>query len=888
MDLKRSFDINAATVLVLVGTGLWLSGGCTGFDFTQERYYCDQTHYCAAGWTCDTQKHVCVPRQSLKDIGQPDPGRDSGPGDIADMFADGEACTPNCAGKECGDDGCGGSCGKCGEHQGCKDGKCVDMPLCGNHVCDQDESCDTCPADCGCPVGRTCYDGKCCTPGATGCISAAGEDWDGDGVPNQWEMDHCKNEECKDYAIRHSEVFPEGFKLGNGKPVTHPYNKEPCCPLSLKDKTGMNVPCQCDLNCDGVIKWCDPNDHDSDGYTPAQGDCNDKDPTVYPGAPEKCGEDRACTGKKLDCTGMTDADHDGWPNTVDCNDHDPAVHPWARERCDGVDDDCNGYVDDTNPDASDQSCHTWKGKVYPDGPTCKPGVDVCLHVPQQQTKVTCMGAVGPTTEICNELDDDCDGETDEGFDLKTDINNCGKCGVACTNKHGQTQCKDGACLPVCDDGFGDCDWKPSNGCESKLSEVTQCGSCDQQTPCPDGFFCNQGICIQKYPLGHKCEWPGQCQDGTDKQPHCTDEGLCCDTLCDGPCRACVDGTCTPRQDHSMPEKAGACNGALCNANGECMKSCTTDQDCESGYICAGAAADTKHCIQPLKLGDDCTKLGAAACVSGFCQDGHCCESACDGTCKKCDSSGRCLTVKMGPDPDTCTNGKSCDALGNCKTMDGGACQRTEDCLSGACKDDYDGDGKFCASVYSCVHDGTVYNNDQVVGCIDGHHSRYCNGGVWDSKDCGSNRCVVGDNGHTYYHLIGCAEGDNHTLDYCYDRRKDPDNSQEYCAACFDATHWMGNACCGDDPGECITNPRAGGSCCYQGNVVPSDTVVGGSVLCLDGLLYACNTQPTDCPCCITSDTCTTEGLRQCCDGVWQAQDKCASQCLSSESESSSE
>ena len=33
-------------------------------------------------------------------------------------------CSPSCAGKECGDDGCGGSCGKCGTKENCENGKC--------------------------------------------------------------------------------------------------------------------------------------------------------------------------------------------------------------------------------------------------------------------------------------------------------------------------------------------------------------------------------------------------------------------------------------------------------------------------------------------------------------------------------------------------------------------------------------------------------------------------------------------------------------------------------------------------------------------------------------------------------------------------------------------
>ena len=52
-------------------------------------------------------------------------------------------------------------------------------------------------------------------------------------------------------------------------------------------------------------------------------------------------------------------------------------------------------------------------------------------------------AVNPgTVEVCNDADDDCDGELDEGFNLETDAQNCGACAVACA---GSEQCVGGVC-----------------------------------------------------------------------------------------------------------------------------------------------------------------------------------------------------------------------------------------------------------------------------------------------------------------------------------------------------------------------------------------------------------------------------------------------------------
>ncbi|MBX2802058.1 MAG: hypothetical protein KTR31_30535 [Myxococcales bacterium] len=130
-------------------------------------------------------------------------------------------------------------------------------------------------------------------------------------------------------------------------------------------------------------------DEDGDGFSEADGDCDDGNPYVNPAA------DEVCDGVDTDCNGNlpaneADDDDDGWPVCAgDCDDGNADTYPGATEICDGLDNDCNKIV----PDKADQDgdgrsicdgdCDDTEGAVYP-------------------------GA----EEICDELDNDCDGGVD--------------------------------------------------------------------------------------------------------------------------------------------------------------------------------------------------------------------------------------------------------------------------------------------------------------------------------------------------------------------------------------------------------------------------------------------------------------------------------------------
>jgi formylglycine-generating enzyme required for sulfatase activity len=107
-----------------------------------------------------------------------------------------------------------------------------------------------------------------------------------------------------------------------------------------------------DTNCDGT----DGLDNDGDGYVVLTGDCNDSDATEYPGAAELCnGEVEDCGGTlpadEVDSDGDGYVECAGWTgdpsvSSGDCGPADGGTYPGAIEQCSGIDNDCNGTVDD--------------------------------------------------------------------------------------------------------------------------------------------------------------------------------------------------------------------------------------------------------------------------------------------------------------------------------------------------------------------------------------------------------------------------------------------------------------------------------------------------------------------------------------------------------------
>ncbi len=176
------------------------------------------------------------------------------------------------------------------------------------------------------------------------------------------------------------------------------------------------------------------------GTVASSDDCDDLNSAIYPAAPERCNSlDDDCDaavdeGGSLDpADWYLDLDADGFgdpgtllttctpptgyvANNLDCDDSDPAVHPTTEELCNGVDDDCDGLTDeDTATDVN-----TWYADLDDDsfGDADTP-LESCTgpagYVLDASDCDDNEAAVFPgAIELCNLIDDDCDGAVDTG------------------------------------------------------------------------------------------------------------------------------------------------------------------------------------------------------------------------------------------------------------------------------------------------------------------------------------------------------------------------------------------------------------------------------------------------------------------------------------------
>ncbi len=135
----------------------------------------------------------------------------------------------------------------------------------------------------------------------------------------------------------------------------------------------------------------------------------------------------------------------------DCAPGDVTIHPGAAEVCDGIDNNCDGLVDDTDPNLGAPCGGRERGE-------CRKGVLVCTD-----GALVCEGNVEPTPEVCDGLDNDCDGNVDNGVPGTgarcgvTDVGACRTGIVLCTNNELVCTGSIDPAPEVCDGLDNDCD-----------------------------------------------------------------------------------------------------------------------------------------------------------------------------------------------------------------------------------------------------------------------------------------------------------------------------------------------------------------------------------------------------------------------------------------------
>jgi hypothetical protein len=431
--------------------------------------------------------------------------------------------------------------------------------------------------------------------------------------------------------------------------------------------------------------------------------------------------------------------------------------------------------------------------------TCQ-GKRVCT-----EDGLTDCDAPEPAEETCNGLDDDCNGDVDEGDVVEG--------------------------IGVCDDG-NECTADQclgADGCENVLLSE---GECKDGDPCTVADHCEEGACVGNSVIcddgnpctDDECDSSGGClftdnEDACDDGDPCTLDDVCGAGVCAGdvvPCECQTDEDCAALEDGDL------CNGTLtCNLDAwpyQCMIIPETIVECDAplpgpNAVCQQAFCDpgTGQCsVIADHEGNSCDD-GDACTIGDQCVAGTCTPGVPAG----CDDANPCTD-------DTCDPDLGCVFTDNVLPCDDGSvCTVGDTCLGGAC---LAGDPLSCVDENVCTDDSC----DPLLGCVFVPNQAPCS----DDIDCTlGDHCLEG--ACVYDELAPCDDGNPCTDDLC-------DPTQGCVAAFNEGPCDDGDVCTLDDHcalGECVAD---GALFCDDFNLCTDDSC--DPVL---GCLHTLNEAPCD-------------------------------------------